>query len=82
VPIGPEHQNCPADETSNAVKGMRTATGEASDDLPDEGKNKAAQELKRKGANALTPPTRDEIARMSPRQLYDLFGTRYPKTPT
>jgi hypothetical protein len=81
MPAGPEDEKRPADETSDAVKGKRIGIGEATDDLPVEGKNKAAEELKRKGASAFTPPTRDEIAKMSTRELYDLFGTRYPKIP-
>lgn len=28
---------------------------------------------------SVVPPTKEEIAKMSTKELYDLFGTRYPK---
>jgi hypothetical protein len=52
MPTGPKGERRPADVIGNAVKVMRIATGEESDDAPDDGKNKAAQELGRKGGNA------------------------------
>jgi len=46
---------------------MRVLTGEADDAVPDTGKDKAAQELGRKGGKAraanMTPERRAEIAR-------------------
>jgi hypothetical protein len=58
----------PADVIGNAVKVMRIAVGEDTDDAPaDDGKNKAAQELGRMGgkarAKAMTAKRRKEIAR-------------------
>lgn len=67
MPTGPKGQKRPADVVSNAVHVMRVLTGEADDAAPDDGKNKAAQELGRKGgaarAAAMTPERRAEIAR-------------------
>jgi hypothetical protein len=52
----------------NAVRIARIATGEEEEDFPaDDGKDKAAQELGRKGgkkrAESMTPERRAEIAR-------------------
>lgn len=63
MPRGPKGQKRPADVIGNAVKVMQIATGEADED----GKNKAAQSLGRRGGKAradkLTPEQRKEIAR-------------------
>lgn len=58
----------PADVIGNAVRVMQIATGEIDDDAPvDDGKDKAAQAMGRKGgearAKAMTPERRAEIAR-------------------
>lgn len=68
MPTGPKGEKRPADVIGNAVKVMRIATGEESDAPPnDDGKNKAAQELGRKGgaarAKTMTPERRAEIAK-------------------
>lgn len=67
MPTGPKGQKRPADVVSNAVHVMRVLTGEADDDAPDDGKDKAAQEMGRKGgaarAASMTPERRAEIAR-------------------
>ncbi|WP_158814221.1 RNA-binding protein [Methylocapsa sp. S129] len=67
MPTGPKGEKRPADVIGNAVKVMRIATGEETDDAPDDGKNKAAQELGRKGGAAraknMTPKRRAEIAK-------------------
>ena len=67
MPTGPKGEKRPADVIGNAVKVMRIATGEEADDAPDDGKNKAAQELGRKGgkkrAESMTPERRAEIAK-------------------
>lgn len=64
---GPAGQKRPADVNSNAVHVMRVLTGEADDSPPETGKDKAAQELGRKGGKAraanMTPERRAEIAR-------------------
>lgn len=67
MPKGPAGQKRPADVVSNAVHVMRVLTGEADDSPSDTGKDKAAQELGRKGgakrAANLSPERRSEIAR-------------------
>ena len=68
MPTGPKGQKRPADVIGNAVKIARIATGEEPDDIPaDDGKDKAAQALGRKGgaarAASMTPERRAEIAR-------------------
>jgi len=67
MPTGPKGQKRPADVVGNAVKIARIATGEVEDDTTDDGKDKAAVEMGRKGGRAradkLTPEQRAEIAR-------------------
>ncbi len=67
MPKGPKGEKRPADVIGTAVKVARIATGEIEDGQPDDGKNKAAQELGRLGGKAraekLTPEQRTEIAR-------------------
>ena len=66
MPRGPKGEKRPADVIGAAVKVMRIATGEIEEDA-DDGKNKAAQELGRKGgaarAKKLTKEQRSEIAK-------------------
>jgi hypothetical protein len=67
MPAGPKGQKRPADVIGNAVKVMQIATGEAEEEFTDDGKNKAAAELGRKGGKAraekLTPEQRSDVAR-------------------
>lgn len=67
MPRGPKGEKRPADVIGNAVKVMRIATGEETDDAPDDGKNKAAQALGKLGgaarAKGLTAKRRKEIAK-------------------
>ncbi len=67
MPTGPKGQKRPADVVSNAVHIMKVLTGEADDEAPDDGKDKAAQSMGRKGgaarAASMTPERRAEIAR-------------------
>lgn len=67
MPKGPKGQKRPADVISNAVKVMKIATGEDEEEFTEDGKNKAAQELGRKGGKAraknLTKKQRQEIAK-------------------
>jgi len=68
MPRGPKGERRPADVIGNAVKVMRIATGEEPEDFgPDDGKNKAAQELGRKGgqkrAESMSAERRAEIAK-------------------
>ena len=52
MPKGPKGQKRPADVIGNAVRVMEIATGEAEEELEDDGKDKAAQVLGRKGGRA------------------------------
>ncbi|MDB5542394.1 MAG: hypothetical protein JWQ89_4121 [Devosia sp.] len=68
MPTGPKGQKRPADAIGLAVRIARIATGEEPEELPaDDGKDKAAQELGRKGgkarAESMAPERRAEIAR-------------------
>ncbi len=69
MPRGPKGQKRPADVIGAAVMVGRIATGEIEDKAPDDGKNKAAQELGRLGGKAraakMTPEQREEIARLA-----------------
>ncbi len=66
MPKGPKGEKRPADVIGAAVKVMRIATGEIEEDIEDEGKDKAAVELGRKGGRAraekLSKKHRTEIA--------------------
>lgn len=68
MPKGPQGEKRPADVIGAAVKVMRIAVGEEAEDTPpDEGKNKAAQELGKLGgaarAKSMTAKRRKEIAK-------------------
>ena len=70
MPKGPQGQKRPADVIGNAVRVMQIATGEAEEEYDDNGKNKAAVELGKKGGKAraasMTPERRREIAKKRP----------------
>ncbi len=65
MPKGPKGEKRPADVVGAAVKVMQIATGEI-EETTDDGKNKAAVELGRKGGRAradkMAPERRREIA--------------------
>jgi len=67
MPKGPKGEKRPADVIGNAVKVMRIATGEEEEDMDDDGKNKAAVALGKKGGKAraekMTAEQRSEIAK-------------------
>lgn len=67
MPKGPKGEKRPADAVGLAVMVAKIATGEATDAPEDDGKDKAAQALGRKGgaarASKMTPERRAEIAR-------------------
>ena len=67
MPKTPTGAKRPADVIGNAVHIMRVLTGEADDEAPDDGKDKAAQSMGRRGgaarAASMTPERRAEIAR-------------------
>ena len=67
MPKGPKGEKRPADVIGNAVKIARIATGEEEDILTDDGKDKAAGSLGKRGGNArakaLTTTERAAIAK-------------------
>lgn len=67
MPKDPKGRKRPADVIGNAVKVMRIATGEEEDAVTEDGKDKAAQSLGRRGgkarAESMPPERRAEIAR-------------------
>ncbi len=67
MPKGPKGEKRPADAVGAAVMVAKIATGEIEDELTDDGKNKAAVELGRKGGRArakkLSKKRRANIAR-------------------
>lgn len=67
MPKGPKGQKRPADVIGNAVRVMKIATGEEEEEYTEDGKNKAAAELGKKGGKAraasLTKKQRHEIAK-------------------
>ncbi len=67
MPPVPKGERRHADVNRNAVLTTKIATGEAADDVPDDGKNKAAQELGRMGGMAraagMSAKKRKEIAK-------------------
>ena len=74
MPKTPSGRKRPADVVSNAVHVMRVLTGEDTDEAPDDGKDKAAQSMGRKGgaarAASMTPERRTEIARKAAAQRW------------
>ncbi len=67
MPKGPRGEKRPADAIGAAIRVAKIATGEVEDETTEDGKNKAAVELGRKGGKAraakMTPERRREIAR-------------------
>ena len=67
MPRGPKGEKRPADAVGAAVMVAKIAAGEIEDELTDDGKNKAAVELGRKGGRArakkLSKKRRANIAR-------------------
>lgn len=67
MPRGPKGEKRPADVIGNAVKVMRIATGEETDEKTEDGKDAAAVSLGRRGgaarAKQMSPKRRSEIAR-------------------
>ncbi len=67
MPKGPKGEKRPADVIGNAVRVMEIATGQREEDSDEPEKDKAAQEMGKKGGKAraskLTPEQRADIAR-------------------
>lgn len=74
MPKGPKGEKRPADVIGNAVKIAQIATGEIEDDKTEDGKDKAAQALGRKGGKAraekLSKEQRSEIAKKAARSRW------------
>lgn len=77
MPKGPKGQKRPADVIGNAVKVMKIATGEEEEEFEkdDDGKDKAAQSLGRRGGKAraekMPAKRRAEIARVAARARWE-----------
>ncbi len=75
MPRGPKGEKRPADVIGAAVKVMKIATGEIEEDADDDGKNRAAVELGRRGGQAraekLSKKRRAEIAKKAARARWD-----------
>ena len=71
MPKGPRGEKRPADVIGNAVKVMRIATGEEEDVIEDDGKDKAAVSLGKRGGRAraqnLSAARKSEIAKAAAR---------------
>lgn len=67
MPKGPNGEKRPADAVGLAVHVARIATGEIDDKSPDDGKDKAAQAMGKKGgaarAASMTDDQRSDVAR-------------------
>lgn len=67
MPAGPKGQKRPADVIGNAVRVMQIATGEADEEIIDDGKDPAAKSLGAKGgkkrAQNMTPAKRRQVAK-------------------
>ena len=75
MPKGSKGERCPADAIGNAAKVMRIAMGDDSGTVPDDGKNKAAQEPGRIG-RAARPESihikrRKEIAKLAAKARWE-----------
>ena len=66
MPKGPKGQKRPADVIGNAIRVAKIATGEETEDMPDDGKDPAAKSLGSRGGKAraerLTQIQRRKIA--------------------
>ena len=67
MPKGPKGEKRPADVIGNAIKVARIATGEETDEKTDDGKDKAAVSLGRRGGKAraekMNPKERVAVAK-------------------
>ena len=67
MPKGPKGQKRPADVIVNAIKVAKIATGEEQEEFTDDGKDKAAVSLGKRGGKAraanMSPERRAEIAK-------------------
>jgi hypothetical protein len=80
MPTGPKGEKRPADAVGLAVHVARIATGEVGDTTPDDGKDKAAQALGKKGgaarAASMTTERRREIAKAAASKRWGQSSTK------
>ena len=78
MPKGPNGEKRPADAVGLAVLIGRIATGEVDDVAPDDGKDKAAQAMGKKGgtarASSMSPERRAEIAKAAAAKRWSKVG--------
>jgi acyl-CoA reductase-like NAD-dependent aldehyde dehydrogenase len=78
MPTGPKGQKRPADVVANPIPVAKIATGEATETIPDDGKDSAAKALGKKGgaarAKSMTPERRAEIVLEKDRQSLPRAG--------
>ncbi len=80
MPKGPKGEKRPADVIGTAIRVAKIATGEIEEDIDDDGKNKAAQELGRKGGRArIGRQVADALARIA--DLEHVIATTPARTP-
>lgn len=75
MPKGPKGEKRPADVVGAAVMVAKIATGEIEEETEDDGKDKAAQALGRKGGKAraekMTAERRKQIARKAAKKRWE-----------
>ncbi len=78
MPKGPKGEKRPADVIGAAVKVMKIAIGEIEETTDNDGKDKAAVELGRRGGQArakkLSKERRAEIARKAAKKRWDVYN--------
>jgi hypothetical protein len=84
MPKGPQGRHRPTDVIGGAVKVMRNATGEETEDAPvDDRKDPAAKAMGKKGgaarARSLTAEQRQQIARMGAAKRWDKNRVQVPE---
>ncbi len=74
MPRGPKGEKRPADVIGNAIRVAKIATGEIEETMPDDGKDKAAQALGKKGgaarAKSISSERRSEIAKKAAKKRW------------
>jgi hypothetical protein len=74
MPKGPKGEKRPADVIGNAIRVAKIATGEEPEELTDDGKDKAAVSLGRRGGKARAEKTtaarRIEIAKLAAKRRW------------
>lgn len=74
MPKGPKGEKRPADVIGNAVTVMKIATGEEEEQYDEDGKDKAAKSLGKRGGEArakkLSAKRRSEIAKLAAKARY------------